>query len=282
MPYRAGPSSGTHRAVPELPEVEVTRRGLVHAWVGSTIEKVWTTKPNYFFATSPDILKRRLRGRCTTRLIRHGKYIVAELDDGARLLCHLGMTGQITARPLAPDPHVHLKLSVSQSATITFRDVRKFGKVEYLPPGQSSARLDRLGPDALSIDADALGRSLARRSVPIKTALLDQSVLAGVGNIYADEALFDARVRPSRPANRLGSRTITRLLSSVQTVLLASIEGGGSTVNDYLKPDGTLGGYQDWHRVYGKRGQPCPRCSTPLSHSTHAGRSTHFCKKCQR
>jgi formamidopyrimidine-DNA glycosylase len=268
--------------LPELPEVEVVRRQLEPTWVGQTIAEVWTASPSYFFLTSPRILKRRLPGQLTVALERHGKYILARFDGGSRLLCHLGMTGQLTARALAPDPHVHLRLTLSSGEQISFRDVRKFGKVEFISEGSSSPRLDKLGPDALTIDADTFTARLQSRSLAIKTALLNQSILAGVGNIYADEALFASGIVPTRPARTISRAKLERLHSELNRILTASIQGGGSTINDYLKPDGALGGYQDWHQVYGKRGEACPLCGRSLRHRVLGGRSTHYCSHCQR
>src|SRR5690606_621310 len=189
-----------HRSMPELPEVEVTRLRLEPHWVGRRITHVFAGPPSYFFLTPPVRLVERLTGRTTQALRRHGKYLWAELDDGGRLLCHLGMTGQLftcspeRARRLrANDPHVHLTLRLQGPGNTThvlvFRDARKFGKVQWLAPGEDSPRLAKMGPDALAIDARGLSRAFSSRSAAVKTVLLDQSLLAGVGNIYADEAL---------------------------------------------------------------------------------------------
>ena len=268
--------------MPELPEVEVVRRQLEPVWVGRTIQSVWSAKPNYFFVTPPSALQKRLIGRKTTALVRHGKYILAELDDESRLLCHLGMTGQITSRALERDAHVLLVLGLSGKKAITFRDVRKFGKVEWIERAASSPRLDKLGPDALDVTAAILEAGFRGRKAPVKAALLDQSVLAGVGNIYADEALFSASVAPTRPASSLDASELKALATAVRRILRTSVKRGGSTINDYIQPDGELGGYQNWHRVYGKDGEPCPTCRTPLSRLVIGGRSSHFCARCQR
>lgn len=267
--------------MPELPEVEVVRRQLERVWVGRRIENVWAAKPSYFFVTSPRTLVANLTGKRTVALVRHGKYILAELDDSSRLLCHLGMTGQMTTRAIEHDSHVHLTLGLSGQKTVSFRDVRKFGKVEWIAPGHSSPRLDKLGPDALDATRAQLEDGFRARRVAVKSALLDQKVLAGVGNIYADEALFAARISPLRPASSLSADELTRLARQVRRILKTSVERGGSTINDYIQPDGELGGYQNWHRVYGKTGEPCPRCKAPLVRVVVGGRSSHFCPKCQ-
>jgi formamidopyrimidine-DNA glycosylase len=266
--------------MPELPEVEVTRRQVARILKKSVIVDVWTSAPSYFFVSSPTVIRRRLLGRRVQDLTRRGKYLLAELDDGSRLLLHLGMTGQLTTQPSELD-HVHLVLTLDSGKVITFRDVRKFGKVEWIAPGQSSTRLDKLGPDALLIKPAQFYARLSKRKIPLKQALLDQSVLAGVGNIYADEALFQAKLSPLRSSQSLSGPEARRLLNEVQKVLRASIEHGGSTINDYLKPDGKSGGFQNWHRVYGRTGEPCSKCGSPIVRIVLGGRSTHYCTSCQ-
>lgn len=273
--------ASTVNTVPELPEVEVVRRQLATVLCGRRIDSVWTAKRSYFFITPPRALARRLVGRRVDSLDRRGKYIVVDLDDASRLLCHLGMTGQITARPLRRDPHVHMQLHLEGGGCITFRDVRKFGKVEWLPAEGASARLDRLGPDALTVRASTLAERLRQRRIPVKNALLNQSVLAGVGNIYADEALFAARIHPIRKAHELTEEEIARLARQIRRILKTAVRKGGSTINDYIQPDGELGGYQNWHAVYGKTGQPCSGCGTLIERMILTARSTHYCRHCQ-
>lgn len=278
--------------MPELPEVEVTRLRLAPAWEGTRVVEVLTGPPSYFFLTEPRELARRLRGRVTRALTRHGKYLLAELDDGSRLLCHLGMTGQLYTSTRAEgeqlartDPHVHLVLIVrrpqQRERAVVFRDPRKFGKVQWLGPGTSSSRLEKMGPDALGVDPRALHVALAQRSIPIKTALLDQGVLAGVGNIYADEALFLAQLHPLRPAQSLTLEECRRLVACLRRVLRASIRAGGSTISDFRGADGAPGRYQQNHRVYGREHDPCPRCGAPVSRIVLGQRSAHFCPRCQ-
>jgi len=268
--------------MPELPEVETVRRQLVPTLVGRKIARVECARPSYFFVTAPRRLRESLEGKTVRSLERHGKALVAHLSDRSRLLLHLGMTGQLVARALPQDGHVHLVLHLGGKRVVSFRDVRKFGKVEWIAPDKSSARLDKLGPDALTIEAEPLYESLRRRKIAIKAALLNQEILAGVGNIYADEALFSAGIRPSRAAGRLTKREVERLSAEIRSLLSRAVRSGGSTINDYLKPDGELGGFQDFHRVYGKGSEPCAVCATPITRVVIGGRSTHFCKKCQR
>jgi formamidopyrimidine-DNA glycosylase len=291
--------------VPELPEVEVTRRRIEPLLVGRTIQSVHTTKPSYFFLTPPALLKKRLVGRKATALERWGKYLIANLDDESRLLLHLGMTGQLfssratsprlfsvkSKSALAPeaqaqfhpDEHTHLRLSFADGGPeILFRDVRKFGKCRYLRPGQNDPRLDKLGPDTLTANGDVLFDATRGRVIPIKSLLLDQSVLAGVGNIYADEALYLARVRPTRRASKVSREECARILKALQRVMLRSIETGGSSISDYVQPDGTDGGYQDERHVYARTGEACGTCSAPIRRIVLGQRSSHYCASCQR
>jgi len=291
--------------MPELPEVEVTRRQLAPMLTSRTIARVRTTEPSYFFVTRPDVLASGLRGRRVERLDRHGKYLLAKLDDGRALLLHLGMTGQLFAqgassprllsstgggtlspeaqRGFAVDAHTHLVLEFEDGGpAVCFRDARKFGKVQLLAPGERCARLDRLGVDALQATGAALREATRTRKVAIKTVLLDQQVLAGVGNIYADEALFHAGIRPTRAARRLSLSDCKRLIAAVKRVLERSIETGGSSISDYVRPDGSDGGYQDERRVYARAGEPCLACGTPVKRLVLGQRSSCYCPSCQR
>ena len=291
--------------MPELPEVEVTRRQIEPLLVGRRIASVLTTAPSYFFLTPPRTLRRKLVGRAVERLDRHGKYLIASLDDGSRLLLHLGMTGQLfgggvsSVRLLsatrgasltpeaqraafAPDRHTHLRIRFEDGGPdVLFRDTRKFGKVQWLAADAPSARLAQLGVDALQATAARLFRETRSRRVPIKTVLLDQSVFAGIGNIYADEALFLARVRPTRRAKRLSADACARTVRAVRRVLRRSIATGGSSISDYVQPDGSDGAYQDERRVYDRTGEPCPRCAATIKRVVIGQRSSHYCPGCQ-
>jgi formamidopyrimidine-DNA glycosylase len=292
--------------VPELPEVEVTRRQLEPLLLGRRVLRVFTTVPSYFFVTPPLALRRRLRGRRFEAIERVGKYLVARLDDGSRLLLHLGMTGQIfgagvpgvrllssTAgasltpeqqrEAFRPDKHTHLRLRFDdRGPEVFFRDARRFGKVELVRAGEPSPRLERLGPDALAARGRALFAATRGRRAAIKSLLLDQSLLAGVGNIYADEALFLARVRPTRPGHRLTRAECGALAAAIRRVLRRSIATGGSSISDYVQPDGSAGAYQDERRVYGREREPCPRCRARIRRRLIGQRSAHFCPRCQR
>ena len=260
--------------MPELPEVEVVRLRLCDTVLNRVIADVHTTRANAAFLTPPAQLRSRLVGRFISDIQRQGKYLLFSLDDQSRLLVHLGMTGQLfssratsprlrnkqarlsaqanDARIFLPDNHTHLSITfVDRGEQLHFRDCRKFGKLLWLAAGQTDARLQRLGTDALSITWKHLSEGLVKRSTPIKSLLLDQSVLAGVGNIYADEALFQSGLAPRRPARSLRPEE-TRILSrTLRKVLTHAIALGGSSIDDYVHPDGSDGQYQNsfWYMV---------------------------------
>lgn len=291
--------------MPELPEVEVTRREIAPVLVGRRIARVHTSSASYFFLTPPRQLQKRLAGRTVRELRRHGKYLQALLDNGETLVMHLGMTGQLfsagvrsprllsatgrgTLAPdqlsaFTPDKHTHLRLEFTDGGPdVVFRDVRKFGKVLMLAPGASDARLEKLGVDALSATGEELFEAARSRRIPIKTLLLNQEVIAGIGNIYADEGLFLAGVRPTRAACRVSREQCRAIVAACKRVMLRSIETGGSSISDYVRPGGQDGGYQDERRVYAREGEPCPVCKARIRRVVLGQRSAHYCPKCQR
>ncbi|HEX6245303.1 MAG TPA: bifunctional DNA-formamidopyrimidine glycosylase/DNA-(apurinic or apyrimidinic site) lyase, partial [Polyangiales bacterium] len=230
---------------------------------------------------------------------------LARLDDDSRLFLHLGMTGQLftaSARSVRllnatrggallpeaqaafePDSHTHLVLHFEDGGeSVLFRDVRKFGKVRWLPAGREDARLTKLGLDALTIQGEHLFERSRKRKASIKSFLLDQSILAGVGNIYADEALFRAGVRPTRAAGGLNRPQYERIALAIVEVLRRSIETGGSSISDYIRADGTDGGYQHERKVYARTGEPCSVCGTEIKRVVVGQRSTHYCPSCQK
>jgi formamidopyrimidine-DNA glycosylase len=291
--------------VPELPEVEVTRRRIAPLLVGRRIRALHTTRDSYLFLTPPARLRRALSGRTVQELGRRGKYLVGRLDEGSRLVIHLGMTGQLFGgdarsvrllsaaaraalapeqqRDFRPDAHTHLRFDFDDGGPCVYlRDVRKFGKVLLLADGERHARLERLGMDALEVEGERLFAAARGRRAAIKALLLDQSVVTGVGNIYADEALFRAGVRPARPAGRVTRRECAALARGIRAVLERSIETGGSSISDYVDPEGRDGRYQDERRVYARTGEPCLACGTRVRRTVVAQRGTHYCPRCQR
>ncbi len=289
--------------MPELPEVEVTRRRIAPLLCGREIEAVTAAPASGFFLTPPATLRRRLVGRRVLALARRGKYLVGELDDGSRLLLHLGMTGQLLAASAAsprlhrvqdrhapagaPTPagdgeHVHLRLRFRDGGEeVRFRDPRRFGRVQWLPAGAASPRLARLGVDALDATPEQLRAALARRRAPIKALLLDQSLLAGVGNIYADEALFRAGIHPLRRAGALTREQCDVLAGTVRDALEAGLAAGGATIDDFRHPDGVRGTFQDDFLVHRREGEDCPRCGGEIVKFVVAGRGTYVCERCQ-
>lgn len=273
--------------MPELPEVETVRRLIVPLVEGRTIAWVATTGPGYFFLTPPATLRAALPGRTIRSVARRGKYLALRLDDDSRLLIHLGMSGQLLAvrsTPASPaDRHVHLRVGIAErDLELRVRDPRQFGKVLWIPAGEGTQRLERLGVDALELSAKDLRELTSGRRRSVKSVLLDQRAIAGIGNIYADEALHRSGIRPGRRASRLTGADCSRLAAAVREVLESSIERGGSSIRDWTHPDGEGGEYRQEHRVYGRGGEPCLTCGETVRRVVHHGRATHYCPRCQR
>jgi formamidopyrimidine-DNA glycosylase len=259
--------------MPELPEVETIVRELGPRVRGRRIVSAEILHPRAVRYSKYDVSS-HAPGRRILDVMRHGKFIVIELDDGF-LTLHLGMTGQL----LFDSPRTPYTRAVFQldDATLLYDDIRTFGSIEYAP---TSERTARLGPEPLVITSAEFYASIRKRNAPIKSLLLNQSVLRGVGNIYTDEALFRAGIRPS--ATHLSRARAERLLVMLKEVLEEAIEHRGSSVSDYVDTEGRSGSFQDRHRVYGRAGLPCLVCGTPIKRSIVAQRGTHYCPKCQR
>ncbi len=283
--------------MPELPEVELVARALRPLLVGRRIVRVETTGLGHFFLSPSAVLCRELPGESIRALERQGKYLRLAFRSGRALLLHLGMTGQllvagtnsprrvfgIEPHSFEPDRHTHLQLHFAgRHPPLFFRDTRKFGRVRLLEPGASDPRLDKLGPDATQASAEHLFLASRARWVAVKSWLLDQSVLAGIGNIYADESLFLARLAPERPARSLSLAECRSLAEAIQKILERAIRAGGSSISDYVHPDGSEGGFQQRFAVYGRTELPCRRCRRPIQRLVLGQRSSHFCAHCQR
>lgn len=271
--------------MPELPEVETVARDLRPLIVGRTL--VGLTRSRKALRQSwSKAWESKLVARRVEAVLRRGKWLLLELDGGAFLVVHLGMTGRFTVvPPAAPaEPHTHLVFRLDNAHELRFRDARRFGSVTYFAdrPSWETFLATRLGPEPWDLAAAAFREALRGTRRPIKAVLLDQTVVAGVGNIYADEACFAARLDPRRLGQLLRPAEADRLLQSVRAVLGRAIEMKGSTIRDYVGGAGGPGGYQDEFRVYGRAGEPCPRCGTAIEVVRLAGRSTHFCPKCQK
>ena len=270
--------------MPELPEVETVVRDLRPLLVGRSFVKIDVSKKalrrKWSRAWEP-----RLVGKCVRAIHRRGKWI--QIDVGEPwLLVHLGMTGQFTVVDTSPrENHTHVVFTLDDARELRFRDVRRFGSVSCF-----STRNDldaffastELGPEPFGVDPSYWRESLRRTKRNLKAILLDQTIVAGVGNIYADESLFEARLHPTLPGAALTARQAEALRRAIANVLTHAIDKRGSSIRDYIGGSGLKGEMQDEFRVYGRTGEPCLRCRTPIARMTLAGRSTHYCPKCQR
>jgi formamidopyrimidine-DNA glycosylase len=274
--------------MPELPEVETIRARLAPRLEGRTMEHVEIADPRLTRPEPPEAIAAALEGERIARVSRRGKYLVFEFESGRHLLVHLRMTGNVEhpARGgLAADPYRRAVVRLDDGSDIAYRDVRRFGTWDLLEPGElehyfAARRLGR-EPLARSFTTRALTQALEARRAPIKAALLDQRAAAGVGNIYADEALWRARIHPLRPAGSLSPDEIARLRKSIRAALQMGISRQGATLRDYRDPEGRRGRMQDEFRVYGREGEPCSRCGTPIEKTRAGGRGTWFCPHCQ-
>lgn len=270
--------------MPELPEVETVVRGLREPLVGRRIESVWYERQNVIQMPSAEQFSARIKGQTVRAITRRAKYILCQLDHDI-LAIHLKMTGRLfVAAPENQPPEdrwVRLRLGLDNGEELCFSDARRFGRV-YLA-GSVEEITPLLGPEPLedAFTPAILTQQLQGRSKVIKALLLDQSFVAGVGNIYADEALHRAGIHPQRPANSLTADEIERLYSTIREVLNKGIEYQGATLNWYRKPDGTKGESQDHFYVYDREGEPCLNCGTPIIKIRVAQRGTHYCPHCQ-
>jgi len=273
--------------VPELPEVETVRRGIAPVLEGGRLERVEILDPRLVRPFDPVIVAAELTGERVSAVDRRGKYLVVGFESGRSLLIHLRMTGSLrhaSRGELAADPHTRAVLMLDNGSDVAYRDVRRFGTWELLEPRELVPYLAaRLGPEPLgTLSAKGLGGRLEGRRAPLKSALLDQRTIAGLGNIYVDEALWLSRLHPLRPAGGLGSEELSRLHRAIRSVLRKGIERQGSTLRDYALPDGAYGTMQDEFHAYGRGREPCDRCGTPLARIVVGGRTTTFCPRCQR
>lgn len=280
--------------MPELPEVETVRRGLLPVMQGAVIAHVTQNRPDLRWPL-PDRLADRLTGATVTALRRRSKYLLADLSTGEVMLLHLGMSGRILISGVqvgdyihahaAPQKHDHVVFDMGSGVRITFNDPRRFGAIDLFPAGHETSHplLASLGPEPLGngFHPDGLAARLAGRRTPVKVALLDQRTVAGLGNIYVCEALFRAGLAPDRLAGNLSQADIARLVPAVRDVLAEAIDAGGSSLRDYRQADGELGYFQHSFRVYGRAGQPCTACKTPIRRVVQGGRSTFHCPRCQ-
>jgi len=273
--------------VPELPEVETVVRDLRPLLTGRRLVAVRRASDLALRRPWDVAWAERVAGRTVTGVRRRGKWIILDLDDHCALVAHLGMTGQLTVVPAARElaGHTHLVFDLAPGdEQLRFRDSRRFGSVTWHEGPEALEALFRdagLGPEPFELAPAVWRASLAGTDRAIKAVLLDQTVVAGVGNIYADEALYRARLHPARRARDLGRAEAERLRKAVAGVLQEAIDKRGSTIRNYVGGNGAAGDYQEEFRVYGRTGEACPRCGRPVERVRLAGRSTHYCPRCQ-
>jgi formamidopyrimidine-DNA glycosylase len=280
--------------VPELPEVETVRSGLAPVTVGRTIVRADVRRPDLRWPFPPRLAE-RLTGRGIEDLGRRSKYLLARLSGGDTLIMHLGMSGRLLVSGAqigtfhhphaAPEKHDHVILDLDDGGRVTFNDARRFGSVDLWPTaGLAEHRLlAGLGPEPLGngFNGRHLAERLEGRRMPVKAVLLDQRVVAGLGNIYVCEALWRARISPLRLARDVTPAESETLAASVRAVLIDAIAAGGSSLRDYRQADGELGYFQHTFAVYGREAAPCPRCGTAILRSVQSGRSSFWCPGCQ-
>ena len=283
--------------MPELPEVETVMRGLAPVMAGQVISRATVNRPDLRWPF-PDRMAERLTGARVVQMRRRSKYILADLDRGETLLVHLGMSGRMTVSgdPLgqfvhghpAAQKHDHVVFDMDNGARITFNDPRRFGAMDLLETATADQPklLSVLGPEPLGNDfhEDYLVQAFAGRNTPVKSALLDQGIIAGLGNIYVCEALFRAKISPRRKAGQISAGRVASLVPVVRQVLSDAIDAGGSSLKDFRQADGSLGYFQHSFDVYGREGEPCKRegCGGVIGRIIQSGRSTFYCGKCQR
>ena len=274
--------------MPELPEVETVRASLEPALVGRRFERVEINDPRLTRPLDPHEVAVELEGEVVDAVERRGKYLVFRFRSGRVLLIHLRMTGSVLHSrngTLEDDPYRRAVVSLDDGSDVLYRDIRRFGTWLLLEPEEEAPYLlARLGEEPLgdAFTTKALAARLQGRRAPIKAALLDQRSAAGLGNIYADEALWRAKIHPLRPAGSLTGREVGRLNRAIKDALRAGIARQGTTLRDYRTPNGAAGSMQEELRVYGREGLPCPRCRTPITKTKAGGRGTWFCPSCQQ
>ncbi|MEL6246154.1 MAG: bifunctional DNA-formamidopyrimidine glycosylase/DNA-(apurinic or apyrimidinic site) lyase [Pseudomonadota bacterium] len=282
--------------MPELPEVETVRRGLAPVMEGKTVRAVSVARPDLRFPFPPRFAE-RVTGARIERLGRKAKFLAAELSTGEVLIMHLGMSGRFSiggsgaigtyAQDTGGNPaHDHVVFHIQDDTTVTYNDPRRFGFMELWPLDtfDSYPRLKSIGPEPLSnlFSAAHLDRALKGKQTPIKSALLDQSIVAGLGNIYVCEALHRSGISPRRKASTIPGTRAIRLAPAINETIAEAIDAGGSTLRDFAHADGALGYFQHRFRVYDRAGEPCPVCTSPIRRIVQSGRSTFFCGTCQR
>ncbi len=281
--------------MPELPEVETVRRGLLPHLEGARIARAEMRRPDLRWPMPVDLVQ-VLTGATVTALRRRSKYLLADLDRGGTLLMHLGMSGRMLVQnaslgefhrdPAVLSRHDHVVLTTDAGTVITFNDARRFGMVDLIREGAAHPLLDHLGPEPFDpgFTPAYLATAFAGKKAPVKQALLDQRIVAGLGNIYVSEALHRAGIDPRRVAGRIGAARLVALTGHIRDVLTDAIAAGGSSLRDHRQASGELGYFQHSFRVYDREGAPCPTpgCAGQIRRVVQSGRSSFFCPVCQR
>jgi len=271
--------------MPELPEVETIRRQLAPHVEGRVVQHLEILDPRFTLPLAPDEVVDAVEGRRVERLTRRGKYFIFELQDDVFLMVHLRMTGNLLLDPAPDTPYQRVIFTLDDGHVVRFCDPRRFGTGELAIGADALEAFfaGRLGIEPLGdeLTGPRLKAMARNRRAPVKAFLLDQRHIAGVGNIYADEALFRARIHPLRPAGKLTGAQCAALADAVKVVLAAGIDAGGSTIDDFRHPDGVAGAFQNDFLVHLRRGEPCPTCGTAVIKLVAAGRGTYVCESCQ-
>jgi formamidopyrimidine-DNA glycosylase len=271
--------------MPELPEVETTVRGLAPVLEGRRIASIELKRGDLRRPFPPE-LRQRLTGARVTRLGRRAKYGLIDTDRGDTVVFHLGMSGSWRLDPVEIGKHDHVVIETDEGRRLALNDPRRFGSIDLVATDrlESVAPFAHMGPEPLGADFDGfyLAGALEGRTAPIKPLLLDQRIVAGLGNIYVCDALNLARIAPGRAGGQIARGRLDVLADSVRAVLEAAIKAGGSSLRNFVRPDGELGYFSSEWRVYGREGLPCPNCAAPIRRRVDGGRSTFYCAKCQR
>lgn len=271
--------------MPELPEVETTVRGLAPVLLGQRIDQLILSRPDLRRPFPVDLVQ-NMTGATVTSLSRRAKYGLIGTDRGDTMIFHLGMSGRWRIDAQSELLHDHLRLKTGAGQWLALNDPRRFGSVDLVAgdPETAYPPFAAMGPEPLSaaFDARTLSAAISGRAAPIKSLLLDQRIVAGLGNIYVCEALFISGIAPTRPGGRIAKMRLSALVDAIRGVLDAAIQAGGSSLRDFVHPDGQLGYFSHAWRVYGREGQACHSCASPIGRIVQSGRSTFFCPCCQR
>jgi len=266
--------------MPELPEVETIKRELERAVLGKKISEVCVYHPAVIRQPSVDKFKNGLKGAVIESILRKAKVLILELSTGKSLVIHLKMTGQLVYPGGSKNSRVTFKFS--DGTSMDFNDQRLFAELRLMDNWQDFKFIQSLGPEPFSITAGQFREMLSKKKTKIKPLIMDQAFISGIGNLYAAEALFRAKINPERPANSLSEKEKELLFKQIGDTLSEAIEHKGSSVDQYVQLTGKPGGYVKFHKVYDREGKPCLACKTPIKRNTLGGRGTYFCPRCQK